>query len=477
MRRDQPLFLTLDQGGHASRALVFDTHGDLIASAEQGIATRHPARNRIEHDAHELLASVRQACGAIARQLGPRLAQIRAAGLATQRSTIVCWDRHTGRALSPVISWQDRRAARKLRQLADHSARVHRITGLVLSPHYGASKLAWCLDNLPAVRRAMHQQRLAAGPLASFILANILCEKPLLADPVNASRTLLWDYRRRNWSPELLALFRIPAEILPTCVSNQHGFGQLLFDRYRIPLNVVTGDQSAALFAGGRPRTDSLYVNVGTGAFIQQLHGDQPPRIRDLLGSVLWQDRRRTLYVAEGTVNGAGSALAWLRNRANISEGQMLRNMPEWLANPAEPPLFLNGISGLGSPYWASDFHSRFVGHSTRGSQFAAVVESIVFLLCVNLERLRRAPRPVRRITISGGLSQWDGLCQRLADLSELPVQRPRTYEATARGLAQLLGSHPHATEHAVVFRPHKNVMLEKRYRRWRAALTHALRS
>ena len=477
MTRRSALFLALDQGGHASRALVFNAKGKLVAKAEKRIATRYPAANRVEHDPKALLASVRQACGAVARQLGARASDIRCAGLATQRSTLVCWDRDTGDALSPVISWQDRRAASQIRRLATHAPRVHKITGLVLSPHYGASKLAWCLKKLPAVRRARQRKRLAAGPLASFILANLLEAKPLWADPVNASRTLLWDYRSRDWSPELLKLFGIPAAILPICVPNQHVFGHLPLGKYRIPLTVVTGDQPASLFANGKPRPRSVYVNMGTGAFIQKLHGTRPPRVSGMLGSVLWQDKKRAGYVLEGTVNGAASALLWLRQRLKIREAQMLVQMPRWLKMNSDIPLFINGVAGLASPYWIPDVRSHFISRGTDAQKFIAVVESIVFLLHSNLQRMRRAHPPVQHIVVSGGLAQWNGLCQRLADLSGLPVRRPQMHEATARGLAWLLGARSPAVTPVETFKPERNFALVQRYRRWQATLRQELRS
>ena len=79
--------------------------------------------------------------------------------------------------------------------------RVHAATGLRLSPHYGTSKIRWLLDHLPEVRRAADGGRLAVGPLVSFILFRMLRERPLVVDPANASRTLLWDLRSRAWSP------------------------------------------------------------------------------------------------------------------------------------------------------------------------------------------------------------------------------------------------------------------------------------
>ena len=476
MARRAPLFLALDQGGHASRALVFDARSNLIATAEKRISTRHPARDRVEHDPKALIASMRLVCRNIARQLGQRTAQIRCAGLATQRSTIVCWDRKTGNALSPVISWQDRRAARRVQALKAHAGAVHKITGLVLSPHYGASKLAWCLDRLPPVRCALRQQRLATGPLASFIMFNLLLEKPLLADPANASRTLLWDYRSRDWSPELLKLFKIPAGILPQCVPTQYAFGHLRLGEHKVPLTLVTGDQPAALFACGQPHADWSYINIGTGAFIQQPHGRRLPRVAGLLGSVLWQDQKRALYVLEATVNGAGSALLWLRERLVVAESRMSAEMSRWL-DLEGIPLFINGISGLGSPYWVPSLRSRFIGRGTSAQQFAAVVESIVFLLCVNLDRMRKSHIHMRRIVITGGLAQWDGVCQRLADLTGLVVLRPRLYEATARGLAWLLRARPRRATHGTKFKPIKNLLLEMRYRRWHTALQRQLKS
>jgi glycerol kinase len=116
-------------------------------------------------------------------------AAITAAALATQRSSVVCWDKESGTALSPILSWQDRRTAVELESLANHGAEIRQRTGLPLSPHYGASKLRWCWQNLPRVRTAWRKGRLAWGPLASFLTYRLTAEKTLAADPANASRT------------------------------------------------------------------------------------------------------------------------------------------------------------------------------------------------------------------------------------------------------------------------------------------------
>ena len=213
-----PLYLCLDQGGHASRALVFDRRGALQVSALREVEVREPRPGWVEQDPEELVASLPAVIANVIASLGARAGQIVNAGIATQRASLVCWDRHTGEALAPVISWQDWRASAWLDPFSAHASEVHQRTGLRLSPHYGASKMRWCLDHLPAVAAARREGRLAMGPLASFLLFRLLEEKPFLADPANAARTLLWNLRALDWDPWLLELFGIPSETLPRCV-------------------------------------------------------------------------------------------------------------------------------------------------------------------------------------------------------------------------------------------------------------------
>lgn len=468
----EPYTLSLDQGGHASRALVFDQDGKLRASAECRIRTRTQGRLKVEHPAAAMVDSLREAAEGALKRL-PKRAEVRAAALATQRSSIACWDRRTGRALSPVISWQDRRAARQVAALAPHTEEIRALTGLVLSPHYGASKLAWCLKHLKPVRQAERQGRLAAGPLASFIAANLLEERPCVADPVNGGRTQLLDVHQGEWSARLGQIFGVPLGVLPECVPNAYAFGHLAVGGRRLPLTVVTGDQPAALFALGKPRSDTAYVNIGTGAFVQRpIAADVP----GLLQSVIWRSARETFYALEGTVNGAGTAIQWCAARSRLPLAKVWRLLPEWLAAPGEPPLFLNGVGGLAAPFWRPLFRSRFIGRGGAPERMVAVVESVAFLLMENLALMRQGGTPIQRLVVTGGYANYDGLCQRLADLSGLPVARPELYEATALGAARLTGGiTAPAAALEVSFTPAENGALRRRYGRWREAMGEAL--
>jgi glycerol kinase len=468
-----PLFLCLDQGGHASRALVLDERGEVVTRALREVATQYPATDRVEHDAEEIVASVLDAAREAVSRLGSRAGDLAAAGLATQRSSIVCWDRITGAALSPVISWQDRRASAWLAPFSVHASEIERRTGLRLSPHYGASKLRWCLDHLEPVRSALRDQRLACGPLASFLSYRLTAEHTLFVDPSSAQRTLLWNLAERGWDRWLLDRFGIVPEVLPNCVSTHHAFGHVRVGDRGLPLSVVTGDQAAALFAFGAPRADTGYVNLGTGAFVQRVVRE-PERVPGLLTGVARIADEAATYTLEGTVNGAGAALAWAAQTLGIAD--LEQQLPDWLARDSEPPLFLNGVGGLGAPYWMADFPTRFVGAGEPWQQAVAVAESVVFLVTVNLERMQQHHK-LRALTLTGGLGKLDGLCQRLADLTGLPAWRPAEHEATASGLAWLLagGRAQWPIGAGVEFVPLERSGLRARFERWRAAMNSAM--
>lgn len=466
---DRPT-LALDQGGHASRALVFGAGGRIVARAEQAVNTRRDG-DRVEQDPEELVDSLLTAGRRAAAEAGSCLA----AGLATQRSSIVCWERDSLRPLTPVLSWQDRRAADRLQALEAHAERVARITGLRLSPHYGAGKLAWCLDRVPAVRRALKRGNLAAGPLASFLLARLLDERPCLADPANGTRTLLYDRRRCDWSDGMLALFGIPRAVLPDAVANRYPFGHLMIDGKRLPLTVCTGDQSAALFALGDPAPGTVMVNAGTGAFVQQAVPAAPEPGR-LLAGLAWHGEATTVHTLEGTVNGAGAALSHAARWEGITEEEMFERLPGALAGNREPPLFLNGVGGLGSPFWRPRFAARFEGGGDREGRLAAVVESIAFLVHANLAEMAAMGAPARRIVLTGGLARLDEFVRQLAALADVPVERPAFTEATARGLAWLTAGRPAGWPDGDTKKtePRPDPALERRYRHWRRAMDEA---
>ncbi len=464
------LILVIDQGTFGTRARALDRDGAVRASAYCKIALQRRGPVLAEQDAGEILASTREVLRAVLNDDSVRGLGVNCAGLATQRSSVVAWDRHSGEPLGPLLSWQDRRAAHWLSRFEVHAAEIKHRTGLPLSPHYGASKLRWYLDHLPAVKRAFRDGRLAIGPLASFLLFHLLEAQPLLVDHANASRTLLWNVAARDWDPWLLDLFGVPQAVLPTCRPIHHDYGRLRVAD--IPMTAVNGDQTAAIYSLGRPRRDNAIVNIGTGGFILRLTDRELLRHPVLLSGLARSGEDWGEYIIEGTVNGAGAALDWAAKEWDLPD--IRSRLSYWLSREQDPPVFINTIGGLGSPWWKPGPAPTLLGNGEPWQRAVAVVESILFLLHANLETLEGAGLAVSRLQISGGLARVNGICRRLADLTQKPVYRPAETEATARGMAWLAAGSPQhwpKPGRGRVFKPQSNQSLSERYRRFCQAL------
>lgn len=424
------LTLVLDQGSHASRLALFTPTGTLLQIDSQPVNSRTQGLF-IEQDANQILQSLQQLLQNLAPQLLQRISH---SGICTQRSTLVAWDRHSGKALSPAISWRDQRGQAQVEQLRQQGLepQIHQLSGLPLSAHYAASKIHWLLEHNEQVQQALQSQTLCIAPLASYLLFHLLQQAPCVIDHSNAQRTQLMDIQQLDWSAQLLELFQIPPDILPALHPILADYGRLKVAD--IPLYAVCGDQNALPAAYPPLASEDCLVNVGTGAFVLSPQPEKP-RLQRLLRSLCYSDARQVRFYSEGTVNGAGAALDWISQQ--LPQASLFEQLPQWLAEIREPPLFINTLSGLGSPWWCDAGEAEFIGAGRLSApqKYVALIESIVFLISHNLQQL---VQPAQRILISGGLSQLDGLCQKLSDLNQASVLRFAQSEASARGCANL---------------------------------------
>ena len=461
------LILAIDQGTHSTRAIIYDSQGRVVSSAQQSIALQRHSRSEIEQSPVEILQSMQSVVASVLEDTAINTEQISCAGMATQRSSVVAWDRNTGQALSPVLSWQDRRAADRLRHLREQSHTIQQLTGLHLSPHYGASKLQWLLENNTTVAAALDDNTLVMGPLASYLLHHLTDNDSEVIDDANASRTLLWNLKKRHWDNTLLAIFNIPPQVLPQCKPICSDYGTI--KDYAIPLRAMNGDQTAALYAQGLPANNTITVNIGTGAFILLPVKNSSIRPDGLLAGISCSDEQTGSYYIEGTVNGAAAALKWAANSFGLDEVE--QQLPGWLEDIKAPTLFINTVGGLGAPWWQDGAAPHFLDAEVSGPEaMVAVIESILFLVQANVALLQTVNPAVDQIRISGGLSRLDKLCQKLANLSGLGVYRPAQVEATARGVAWQAAGCPAnwpPTGEGTTFTPRADPGLNERYTRF----------
>lgn len=459
-------FLAIDQGTHASRAVLYDQEGLLITSCMQEIALTRKRAGVVEQDASEILSSIKTVVRRLLQSLpAAQRNHISACGLATQRSTIVACDSQ-GKPFSPALSWQDTRAQSYLDGLSMIQIdTIQEISGLPVSAHYGASKMQWLLQQVNATYSGKLSDVYLA-PLVSFLLFNLLPSAVYCVDHSNAQRTQLMDIKTLDWSQSLMRIFSVPKTYLPKCMPVCTHYGELMDSG--IPVMAVSGDQNAAVLANGESSNNTALINIGTGAFVMRFLPEFTSSKKQLT-SIAYSNEEQVRYLREGTINGAGSALAWFEQEWEL-ENDWQRELPKWLDEIQQPPLFINTVGGLGSPYWTGHIASQFIGNNTDDMTHCAVavVESIVFLLQDNIV-LMQQESAIKALKVSGGLSQLNGLCQKLANLTQLPVSRLQHPEATARGIAWLAAGKPLSWEAQLhsddIFTPHEDQSLNNRYK------------
>ena len=417
-RHDGWVYVAIDQGGHATRASAYSADGTLEGAALVTVATQRNALGHVEHDPEEIVASVTTALAELARIVPPQ--HWAAAGFAVQRSSLVCWSADDGRALSPIISWQDTRNAAWLSGLtrrADDVAAPDGTAAVAALRREQAALVPGSPAGGPRRRRAGATARgparqLPAAPPARG--ASLPCRRldrgahaPVVA------------FRRATGLRNSSSCSASRARCCRARSAPAHAFGTLACGGARVPVGVCNGDQSVVPFAAGPLDFDAAYVNLGTGAFVlrpttEALHA--PP----LLTSVIRADAEHCDFVLEGSVNGAGAALDWLEHHQGAAADRLLALLGQAELADDGAPFFLNGVAGLASPFWRPDFESRFVGEGSDLQQCRAVLESVAFLIKANLDEMdRHRPAPARLVA-SGGLAENRLLCRMLACLADV---------------------------------------------------------
>lgn len=447
-RRD-PLILALDQGTTSSRAILFARDGSVVATAQQEFTQHYPQPGWVEHDAEEIWQSQLAVARAVLRDNGISATQIAAVGITNQRESTVLWDRASGAALHRVIVWQDRRTAARCQALteAGHAELFRERTGLVLDAYFSATKLQWLLDHVPGARARAERGELAFGTLDSWLAWKLSGGRVHVTDPSNASRTLLFDLKRRCWDEHLLALLAIPRSLLPEIVASSGTITAVAGDLLGapVPLAAIAGDQQAATFGQACLAPGMAKNTYGTGCFLMLNTGEQamPSRHR-LLTTIGWQRNEQTTYLLEGSVFMGGATVQWLRDGLGlITSSAEVETLAASVADSGGVFL-VPAHTGLGAPYWDPYARGALLG-LTRGSQRAhiarAALEAIAFQSAEVLCAMESdSGRRLQELRVDGGAAANNLLLQFQADLLGVPVVRPRITETTALGAAYLAG-------------------------------------
>ena len=445
--------LAIDAGTTGVTALVVTSEGTIAAKGYQEFAQHFPQPGWVEHSPEEIwqatLEATRACLQAYEQVGGPEL---RALGITNQRETVLLWDRETLGSPRRAIVWQDRRTADICTRLRDagHEDRVAELTGLRLDPYFSGTKLVWIAEHEPNTWALVEDGRYAVGTVDSYLIARMTRGTWHVTDVSNASRTLLFDLERGEWSEELCGLFGVPTDALPEVVPSW-GDGSTMgttdprvFLGLELPIAGIAGDQQSALFGQTCFEVGDSKCTYGTGSFILTNTGSDVVRSdAGLLSTAAWKSPEGELtYAVEGAIFVTGAAVQWLRDGLQIVGSAAETEAVASTVADSHGVVFVPALTGLGAPHWDPHARGMVIGvtrGTTRGHLVRATLEAIAFEVRDVAETLPSSTA-LTSLTVDGGASANDLLCRMQADQLGVPVERPRFVETTAIGAAFLAG-------------------------------------
>ena len=417
--------LAIDSGTSGTKAVVVDGAGSLLAAVEVALRPNHLAGGAVEQDPEALFDSV---VTAGRRALAEAGVPVHAIALANQGESVLAWDPATGRPLTPVIVWQDRRAEPWCRAHAAHRDRVHTLTGLELDPYFSAPKMRWLRDTLTPE---------GVVTTTDTWLVHRLCGA-FVTDASTASRSLLMDLDAVAWSTELLELFGLDGERMPRIVASDEVVGETAEFGPVLPVTGLVVDQQAALLAQACLAPGTAKCTFGTGAFVLAQTGAEAVRSESgLTSSVAWRLGGHTSYCLDGQVYTAASAVRWAVDAGLLDSAGALDAAA---APSSDGVLFVPGFAGLAAPWW-DPMATATVSGMRLDTGAAQIVRALVEGIACSVAELTAlvgadVGTALTRLRVDGGLTRSSALMQAQADLCQVPVDVYPSAHATPLGAA-----------------------------------------
>jgi L-xylulokinase len=442
----------IDNGNTVTKVSLIDTHGHECATASRSAETIMPQPGWAERDMTTLWHNTAQAIREVIDSAGINANQVLGVGCTGHGNGLYVLD-STLNPLRHAIQSIDTRAAALIQEWTQKGLR-ERMTSFTAQAFYPAQTVA-LLAWLKRYERESYDRVGAVLLCKDYI--NYCLTGEITTDYTDMSAANLIDSFNKCYSTELLELFDIPEieAALPQLVQSVEIVGQVTQSAAKmtglaVGTPVISGmiDIDASAIGVGVTTPGVGCILIGTWS-INQVVVAQPPIASNLFLVSPFADPHFWL-VLEGSATSAAN-LEWFVQqfcaeereqacRRDISVydvcNELVANIPPKDASIIFHP-FLYGSN------IQDNIHASFYGiegwHS-RAHLLRAVYEGVLFGHMYHVENLNRAGVTFGKVRLGGGGARSEVWCQMLADLIDLPVEVPMSFETGTRGVALTAG-------------------------------------
>jgi len=440
--------VAIDQGTTSTRAILFDTKGNLKFTSQFEIKQYFPKNGWVEHNPNEIWLTTLKALKKAIKKAMQLKGNIISIGISNQRETTILWNKKTGNPIYNAIVWQDRRTQKycEILKKKGYEKSFRKKTGLFIDPYFSATKIKWILQNVKDSKKLLKSNNLLFGTVDTFLIWKLTKGKKHLTEATNASRTMLFNINNNKWDEEILKKLNISKNILPLVKNSADDFG--ITDKKvvgkEIPISAVLGDQQAAAVGQSCFEKGSIKSTYGTGAFVIMNTGSKKIYSNNkLLTTICYRLKGKNTYGLEGSIFIAGAGVQWLRDKLKLInkayETEKIAKSKKNNGGVYVVPAF----SGMGAPYWRPDARGLITG-LTRNTDWKdlvrAIVESVAYQSYDLFDSMKKDGLKPKIVKVDGGMISNNWFSQFLSDIINLKVTKPKILETTALGAALFAG-------------------------------------
>ena len=439
--------VAIDQGTTSTRAILFDTKGNIKFISQFEFKQYFPRDGWVEHNPNEIWSTTLKVLKKVIKRASNLKGKIISIGITNQRETTILWNKKTGKPIYNAIVWQDRRTMEycKFLKKKNYEKIIRKKTGLLIDPYFSATKIKWILENVKISKKLLKKNNLLFGTVDTFLIWKLTKGKKHLTEATNASRTMLFNINNNRWDDKILKKLNISKDILPEVKNSADDFG---FTNKKIvgkelPISAVLGDQHAAAVGQACFEKGSIKCTYGTGAFAMMNTGSKKIYSKNkLLTTICYRLNGKNTYALEGSIFIAGAGVQWIRDKLklinNAYETDKIAKSKKNIGIYIVP-----AFSGMGAPYWRPEARGIITG-LTRNTDWKdlvrAVLESVAYQSNDLFKSMSNDGLKPKVVKVDGGMVVNNWFSQFLSDIINVNVIRPRILETTALGVAFLAG-------------------------------------
>ncbi|GHV46263.1 glycerol kinase [Synergistales bacterium] len=483
--------LALDEGTTGTKAFIFDENLALVSRAYRELTLYSTSCGRAELDGDEIFDKSVEVCREAIQNAGIEAREIACMGICAQRSTLMAWEKDTGKPYGRAFSWQDTRIG----YMADRLRRDGMMN--FLFEHMGRSKatngvfsIKWMDENVEGFHKKLMDGDIIYGSMDCWMVYRLTGCKNYCTSIDHASLNGMVDFHNFEFPKKFFEYLEFPTNNLPKVMDNAaiYGFTDKSIFGCEIPITCVIADQHAAIFAQRVVKRGDSKCTNGTGAFVDLNIGHESVKPGGSHSVLLaWRLGGIPTYVAECYAPTTGTFQRWIKKLFELKSYKEIDEMAS-MVKDSSGVMIVPTLFGTVHPKLDASARATIMGLSEACGKehiMRATLEGIAYVIRhISDAMTNDLGIKINDMRLDGGLASSDIFCSILASVLNLNLERPETVELTALGTAEIAGA-----QHGIwdekkfdelhrprIFSPQgDSETYEKRYKVWTTAYDRSM--